>query len=180
MKALDNYKDTHPTVLALFRDLRIALLLPDEPWAAASYTPGPDYIWAQAKDHPCYLALTQEYALLHELIHWTGHKKRLRRKVIMGGPLAATDAEFHTEEYAAELGAVLLMDALQIPCLIPPSVIFHSYVRRLPSADVRAAEEMAYKAVCYLKLQAPEAFLPKPTQAHISSRLIHGLSAEAA
>jgi len=93
--------------------------------------------------------------LLHEVIHWTGHTRRLNRNYISNRVL--TIEESHTEEVIAELGMLKLCDRLGIdtaPILGWSSEYFHIYYL----ADREHSERESNRAIDYiLGVQAAKA-----------------------
>ena len=73
----------------------------------AYYSPTKDYVRM-----PEFKAFSTSIAyyktLLHELVHWTGHKERLGRDLMMASSFSFGDIEYSKEELTAEMGALFL------------------------------------------------------------------------
>ena len=95
---------------------------------------------------------SQVYAatLLHELVHWTGHRRRL------GRPLYTEmyDTDYCREELVAELGAALLCHDLGISSrpALPHARYLNVYLSALPNPaiDLSLALSHANHAAAYL------------------------------
>ena len=80
--------------------------------------------------------------LLHELTHWTGHRRRLGRPLYRD----MYDETYCKEELVAELGAALLCHDLAIskhPAL-PHARYLNVYLAALPNASVDLSLALAY------------------------------------
>ena len=88
--------------------------------------------------------------LLHELVHWTGHRRRLGRPLYK----EMYDTDYCREELVAELGAALLCHDLAIASrpAIPHARYLNTYLSALanPTIDLSLALSSANHAAAYL------------------------------
>lgn len=82
----------------------------------------------------------------HELVHWTGHEDRLKRK--FGSSNGSSDYDF--EELVAELGAAFLCSSTGINSTITNSVAYLKNDKRF----IFRASAKAQKAAGYLQASA--------------------------
>jgi len=100
--------------------------------------------------------IEESYPLvLHELVHWTGHRTRLRRRF---GTTAVGDADYAYEEMVAELGAAILTSRLSVPNRSRPDhaayvAAWHRLLGSSPGAR-RGAAGKAETAVGFLTAAA--------------------------
>jgi antirestriction protein ArdC len=71
--------------------------------------------------------------MMHELVHWTGHKTRLDRN-LKGGKNSTTD-EYAREELVAELGAAFLCAELGLDYLDSNASYLRSWLTRIDKAE---------------------------------------------
>jgi hypothetical protein len=98
-----------------------------------------------------------DMVVLHELIHYTGTKQRLKRKWIINNALCIQDlpselptrAETQTEEATAQIGMLKLVLVLGFnPARFVD--VTYNYLKTLPEADMNKADRDSDKAVDYL------------------------------
>ena len=79
--------------------------------------------------------------LLHELVHWSGHRSRLARP----RHVEQFDAVYNREELIAEIGAALLMHDLAIAerPVLPHAKYLHGYLCTLPNPRVELDTALA-------------------------------------
>lgn len=107
----------------------------------ASYSPGFDRITmppAAAFSSPDAYTATA----LHELAHWTGHKRRLNRELNN----RFGDKAYAAEELVAELGAAFLCAHLGVNCALEHHASYLQHWRSLLADDSRAIFTAASKA----------------------------------
>lgn len=94
---------------------------------------------------------SQDMVALHELIHATGHPKRLGRVVaqLAMGRRYATEGQAHTEEAIAQMGMVILGRYLGLP-QAELDIALASYLVTLPKADLGEADFAARRAAKYV------------------------------
>lgn len=101
--------------------------------------------------------IDMDSTVLHELIHFTGTKERLGRGWVVNNSLdsedsnskIATEAETHTEEATAQIGALKLALVLGLnPARFAD--LTERYVSNLSKADLDKADKDSDKAVEYL------------------------------
>lgn len=99
-------------------------------------------------------ATTYSAILLHELVHWTGHRRRIGRPF----PRQAFDPTYAREELVAELGSALLCHDLAITKRprLPHARYLNSYLASLPNPaiDLAVALSHANQAAGYLTATA--------------------------
>lgn len=91
--------------------------------------------------------LNRTMTLLHELIHFTGHEKRLNRKNISYSH--AQSKNYHTEEMTAEYGTLFLLKHYKLP--------YKNFLKRIKIlelyyslANFKKAKKQAREAVKFL------------------------------
>lgn len=107
----------------------------------AAYAPGPDQIimpLAAAFSSPDAYTATA----LHELSHWTGHKRRLDRELNN----RFGDKAYAAEELVAELGAAYLCAHLGVNCALEHHASYLQHWRALLADDSRAIFTAASRA----------------------------------
>ncbi len=92
--------------------------------------------------------------VLHELIHWSGAEDRTNRKFIKdikNNTLSEKSftKNLHTEEMAAEMGAIKLAAALGLDSK-EHTARFENYKALYPLADLKKAKKLSSQAVKYL------------------------------
>lgn len=163
------YAKAHPKVLALFKAVGAKLIAPPNYGRYAAmfitnyglYDAAADTIYAH--ELTCMIGELDTY-LLHELTHWTGSPKRLRRFSITDDYPILSQMRAD-EEYTAQVGMVLLAQELGVLPLFTLQQYLSAYTPVITRAyntqpNYGAATDDAYRAVGYLKLMAPEIFSP--------------------
>jgi antirestriction protein ArdC len=87
--------------------------------------------------------------LLHELIHWTGHEKRLNRKSVTRKIARINTQTYHTEEAIAQYGMYYLAIELGFDKKHYAKVL-RAYLKEYPLADRVKARKAAKAATTYL------------------------------
>lgn len=160
-----DYDAASPIIMTLFATLGIKLVSPPDYGGFAfmvstygQYDCGTDEIWA----HNISSAIGElDSYLLHELIHWTGHPKRLNRYPV-GPGVRHSRGILADEEYTAQLGMMLLAQELGVLSETALKHYLEQYIQLIHWTygvpNIEAATEQAYRAVCYLRMLAPEVF----------------------
>lgn len=114
------------------------------------YYPPKDYVSINVID--CAAAgLSPDHVALHEIIHWTGHQRRLARETIIAKQsyrfvLATED---HTEEATAYLGAYYLAETLGMADSLAYAML-QGGLARYNLADMGKAQADARAAVAWI------------------------------
>lgn len=89
---------------------------------------------------------------LHEVIHWTGHRNRLKRECILNMAMQKpyTAEQMHTEELIAEMGAIELSKILGVQNIVYETFFSVDKARRYTAGNPKEAKIQAWEAVQYI------------------------------
>ena len=164
MKPTVNLNSIHPAVLELIQSLGITLItyrhaytlgvsrdeLPN--WSAGAYICYMDLIAYNPNPPDGFEDINR--TILHEIIHWTGHGDRLKRKPIQLGQrmLYAANSvdELHTEEAIAEIGMYRLAVYLGLEKEDKYLDLMIHYLSRYELAHIDVACREATRAVNFV------------------------------